>query len=318
MFGGGKPQWTVLQHNGPLFPPIYKAHGTPVIINNKESAYLIKNLSLIDIIMLLGSENSYYNLYHIDSEYININKYNSLFKEKNHNFIIEKIIRTKIVNLRYIIEKSLSIIFNISNNNMNLSVFNIEEKNIINKYNKIIKSIIISNDCNEHIFSDYNTIIYNLHLSYDIKDTLLSIDKNYIYTDDMYKLNNTDCKLLYYLIEEFNKIIDYNKNSLNIMTIAFLIIDIILFSFNTYYKTYSNFDIRKFDYYLINEKPIVDSILKVTGAYNELTTQEEINNPSDIEEIYTRQEEKDSYDLDDYELNDDIDEAVETLHGFED
>jgi len=36
MFGGGKPQWTVLQHNGPLFPPIYKAHGTPVIINNKE------------------------------------------------------------------------------------------------------------------------------------------------------------------------------------------------------------------------------------------------------------------------------------------
>ena len=36
MFGGGKPQWTVLQHNGPLFPPIYKAHGIAVIINNKE------------------------------------------------------------------------------------------------------------------------------------------------------------------------------------------------------------------------------------------------------------------------------------------
>ena len=39
MFGGGKPQWTVLQHNGPLFPPIYKAHGTPVIINNKERIF---------------------------------------------------------------------------------------------------------------------------------------------------------------------------------------------------------------------------------------------------------------------------------------
>ena len=36
MFGGGKPQWTVLKHNGPLFPPIYKAHGTPVIINGNE------------------------------------------------------------------------------------------------------------------------------------------------------------------------------------------------------------------------------------------------------------------------------------------
>lgn len=36
MFGGGKPQWTVLQHNGPMFPPAYKPHKVPVIINGKE------------------------------------------------------------------------------------------------------------------------------------------------------------------------------------------------------------------------------------------------------------------------------------------
>jgi DNA topoisomerase-1 len=36
MFGGGKPQWTVLQHNGPLFPPIYETHGKPVIVNGNE------------------------------------------------------------------------------------------------------------------------------------------------------------------------------------------------------------------------------------------------------------------------------------------
>jgi DNA topoisomerase-1 len=36
MFGGGKPQWTVLQHNGPMFPPEYKPHKIPVIINSKE------------------------------------------------------------------------------------------------------------------------------------------------------------------------------------------------------------------------------------------------------------------------------------------
>ena len=33
--GGGKPQWTVLIHNGPQFPPEYIPHKTPVIINNK-------------------------------------------------------------------------------------------------------------------------------------------------------------------------------------------------------------------------------------------------------------------------------------------
>ena len=36
MYGGGKPQWTVLQHNGPMFPPPYKPHQIPVIINGKE------------------------------------------------------------------------------------------------------------------------------------------------------------------------------------------------------------------------------------------------------------------------------------------
>lgn len=36
MYGGGKPQWTVLQHNGPMFPPAYKPHKIPVIINGKE------------------------------------------------------------------------------------------------------------------------------------------------------------------------------------------------------------------------------------------------------------------------------------------
>lgn len=36
MFGGGKPQWTVLQHNGPMFPPEYEAHRIPVIINGNE------------------------------------------------------------------------------------------------------------------------------------------------------------------------------------------------------------------------------------------------------------------------------------------
>jgi DNA topoisomerase-1 len=36
MFGGGKPQWTVLQHNGPMFPPSYVPHKVPVIVNGKE------------------------------------------------------------------------------------------------------------------------------------------------------------------------------------------------------------------------------------------------------------------------------------------
>lgn len=34
--GSNKPQWTVLQHNGPMFPPPYQPHNIPVIINNEK------------------------------------------------------------------------------------------------------------------------------------------------------------------------------------------------------------------------------------------------------------------------------------------
>ena len=40
---GGKPKWTLLHHNGPLFPPLYKSHNIPVIINNKE--YILTDLA---------------------------------------------------------------------------------------------------------------------------------------------------------------------------------------------------------------------------------------------------------------------------------
>ena len=286
------------------------------IIINKQKVELIIKLSLKDIIMLLGCEDKYYNLYHINCEYFNNTKYNSLMKEKNHNNIINTIIRTKIVNLRFIIERSLSIIYNIVHNNVNTSVFNTDEKNIINKYSKILNFIKISNESDENIFSNYENIIYNLHLTH-IEDMLLNINKNFINIENIYKLNNNDSKLLYYLISEFNKIIKYNKENANITNIVYLIVDIIIFSFNMYYKQYSNFEIRKFDYYLINERPVTDNILKVTGNYNELTTNEEINNPDNIEELYTIQEEKDSYEINDYEVDDEFDGAVETLHGFD-
>ena len=49
-----------------------------------------------------------------------------------------------------------------------------------------------------------------------------------------------------------------------------MIIKLIKFSFNQYFRQYSNTNIRKFDYILINEVPYMDDSLKVTGFYQEL------------------------------------------------
>ena len=70
MFGGGKPQWTVLIHNGPMFPPLYKSHKIPVIINGKE-------------IILSEQAEEYATMYakYIDTDYIKNNHFKKNFWE---------------------------------------------------------------------------------------------------------------------------------------------------------------------------------------------------------------------------------------------
>jgi hypothetical protein len=96
-----------------------------------------------------------------------------------------------------------------------------------------------------------------------------------------------------------------------------MLIKIIRYLFNIYYRPYSNYNIRKFDFLLINETPYVDETLKVIGHYQELLTQHEIDDPSKKDEDYSIQEAVGSLDIDDYEQDDDIDGAAEALDGYE-
>ena len=68
MFGGGKPQWTVLQHNGPMFPPEYIPHKIPVIIGGKE-------------VILPGQAEEYATMFarFIDTEYMQNNTFKKNF-----------------------------------------------------------------------------------------------------------------------------------------------------------------------------------------------------------------------------------------------
>ena len=68
MLGGGKPQWTFLQHNGPMFPPEYKPHRKPIIVNGKE-------------IILTPLAEEYATMYakFLDTDYINNSKFNKNF-----------------------------------------------------------------------------------------------------------------------------------------------------------------------------------------------------------------------------------------------
>ncbi len=68
IYGGGNPQWNILQHNGPMFPPPYIPHKIPIIINNKE-------------IILPELAEEYATMYakYIDTDYVKNNIFNKNF-----------------------------------------------------------------------------------------------------------------------------------------------------------------------------------------------------------------------------------------------
>lgn len=288
------------------------------IKKNKNNASIQIELSIKDSILYLGYENQYYNVFHVNKDF----QYNIptvLDKESTL-----KIIRTRINDLKQIIIRTQSIINNIRNSGNILSIYSIGEKEIVNEFTKKLKKFNISDNKNENdIFRNYKYILSNIHVNYKIpKNFNINLNKNYIDINILNSLCNSDIKLIYYLIDNLNKLLDYNNQPAIESELAHLIIKIIKFLFNLYYRPYFNYQIRKFDYLLLNEAPYIDETLKVIGHYQELLTQQEIDDPDNKDEMINNKEANESLDIDDYgdtenNIYDDIDESMEALDGYE-
>jgi len=280
----------------------------------KNNASLIIEYSLKECLLYLGYENQYYNLYHINHNFIKYNLESLNDTNIINNDIIIHLIRNRINNLRQIITRTYSIIYNIKFNkgtNINKLSTDTEEKHIIYEFSNKIKNI------NTDKLFNNKDIINKLNINNNIPNIKLNISNHYIDLKNIINLVNSDTKLLFYYIHNLIILLD-NNNQISIQSeIAYLIIKIIKYLFNFYYRPYDNYNIRKFDYQLINDVPYIDDSLRVVGHYQELITIEELNNQDIIDNIYDYNEAMDSMDIDDYDKNDDIDESMEALDGFE-
>ena len=284
------------------------------IKKSRNNASLQIELSIKDCIMFLGYENQQYNIYYIDKNY----QYQSpIILGENTKEVILTIIRNRINNLKQILIRSQSIIFNIRNSGVITSMYNKDEKEIVSEFTKKLKQFNIKDETNHNnIFKHSKYIINNLPVSYNIPDNInIELNKNYLDVNILNGLSNSDCKLIFYLIFNFNRLLDYNKQPVIESELAHLLIKTIRYLFNIYYKPYSNYNIRQFDYLLLNDNPYIDETLKIVGHYQELLTQQEIDDPNKKEELYSTNEELNSLDIDDYDKNDDIDDAAEVLNG---
>ena len=134
----------------------------------------------------MGYENKYFNIYHINKDYM---KRNMTDLGNDTYEVILNIIRSRINNLKQVIERTKSIVYNIRNSGKINSIYNIEEKEIINEFTKKLKVFNITGD----IFKNYSYIIDNFAVNYNIPDNInIELNKNYLNVDQLIALGNTE------------------------------------------------------------------------------------------------------------------------------
>ena len=118
--------------------------------------------------------------------------------------------------------------------------------------------------------------------------------------------------ILFYFLYNIEKLLDSNENISNISEIGNMIVTIIYDMFLSYYKSMSDYNIRKFDFLLINYSPYVDEKIRVSEKYQDILTKEIVDDIN-AEDAYIENEELEAVDLDDYDVDDDIDDRVDAI-----
>jgi hypothetical protein len=228
--------------------------------------------SLLNKIKLLGYERHNYVIKINDDDKDDKNLKSNLLKNiiRNRNYGIKSFI----YKFQRFINRLNNKFVNPKKEKLNQDKFkqyvNEEENYYINKfeslvetYTKKIQKINLSNDSNEHTIFKHWKGIYDITTS-DIEKQTLNIENNIIRTDELNIIDKSGNILLFYIINEFKKLLNYNIKSKNI--ICNMLIDFI----NSYYSIYfeehheNNIDYKRFNY-IINSQTYVNEIMDKIG-----------------------------------------------------
>jgi hypothetical protein len=277
---------------------------------NKNNASLKIQYSVKDNLMMLGLENVYTNLYHINSDLIH-------HFEPDYKNILDSILRNRIVNLKQIISRTQSIINSVRNHGRITNIHNLKEKEIINEFIIKLKKFNMKDKDGSNAVFKHSLELLNLINFKEINNIKYQTNKNYINNDILNKIINADSKLIYYIIMNFNRLLDYNTQTAIQAELAYIIIRIIQYSIDLYFKEYNVYELRKFEYLILADVPYIDETIKPIGLYQELFSGEidETTKEQEKEKNIDAREEMEAIDVDDYEQDDDIDGTMEAFDG---
>lgn len=219
--------------------------------------------------------------------------------------VVKTILNNRIKNLRNIILKSNSIIYQIKYKNNNNNNNNTKENIIVNKFIQRINFFKHTNsEGKKSVFKNIN-YIFNFQPK-DITGEFIINYNNYLKTSIFKKINNIDNNLIFYLIFEMNKLLEYNTNKNTLIELSYLIISIIKYIFELYYNQHYSTDVQKFYFLskLIDDDSMVDERVSFVGMYCELLKKDDLDNEQLKEKQYDAEQEFQSLDID-YESEDD-------------
>lgn len=279
--------------------------------NNK--VYKQKSYSFLKIFYSTRDQLRYMGL---SNNYFNIDNLKGKYEEIPNNQIIERLMRLKINNLKQIISRTNSIIYRIKNNLRETSVYGSSQKDIINNFIKTIKKFNVKNESKSKSIFKHLKYISNRNIIDKIPENIkLEFNENFIQTEVLESFNNLDSKLLFYMIYNFNRLLEYNNKSNSKSTLALLIVRLIEFNFDQYFIPYHNFEVRKLETIINIDAPNVDDSLRIISSFEELYNNQEIDDvygnmtEEEVKEMqYDMQEQFDALDLDGYGDGDTDDE----------
>lgn len=286
----------------------YKEESKDYVFNNKSNNYLIINYSLQSKIYLLGFKTFYYN------------------KEDDLN----KILDNRLINLKHMLYY-LSIIFYRIFNGYSLSLqtedtYFYENKlfYLIDKYKNKFINLKLTDDNKKHPFYKHWKGLYKYNNEID---KLKNIDRN---SFEINKLDTRSLYIIYYIISELHKLINYNQ-SLSKLNIISFSIDFINMIFDLYNKDNLNYnhEIIRFIHVLESSEYTHDLIQKTAvetvGLYEEYTDDEDEKTDEKKKEEKSKNddinEQMDAMDIsvdrDEFDTYDDDDTAIDYSAGYD-
>jgi hypothetical protein len=239
----------------------YKESNKDYSIIKKTNKYIIINYSLRSRIQLLGHSTKYINFAE------KVKEYKKIFKIDNE-FIIKKIVaeinRTRIIRLKRIITDFQRYIYRL--------IYNFEEKHeneeekrnvdFMSRYYKKLNSMKIKDGNNKNmVFKDWKIINDNIFMKNIKRDVInVNINEKTISVSELSKHDYSGNLILYYIIREITKLIEYNNNKFTRATIVSFLIDVINEAYSLYNDDviFKNPDIKRFSYIIKSNRFVHD------------------------------------------------------------